>query len=163
MKKVLGIMTTVIITTILLTGVAYANDWLNFDSEEKADQTQDNIDELMEIAIEFKEGKISADDAVADLSDKLLKSQAEIEDLKEQIKNNTGDKEKIQKLNAEIVTLKDKITGLNDKIRNLEENQGNNKVLKEERDHYKKELERANKATNKTLEKSEKALEKVKK
>ncbi len=137
MKKLLTIMTTVILTIGLFGTIAYANDWLNFDSEDKADQTEDNIEELMEIALEYKEGKISADDAVASLSDKLLKSQ------------------------AEIVNLKDKITRLDDEIRLLKE-QLKNADNSEQVKHLEKELKKANKATNNTFDRSEKALKKVK-
>lgn len=95
-------MTTVILTIGLFGTIAYANDWLNFDSEDKADQTEDNIEELMEIAIEFKEGKISADDAVANLSKSLNDKIAEIEHLEEQLKNQSNDKDELKHYKKEL-------------------------------------------------------------
>lgn len=109
MKKLLTITITTVLTALLLTGVAYANDWLSFDSESKADKTEENIEELLEIALNYKEGKISADDAVADLSDKLMKATAknddlkqEIKDLKAEIENNKGDKKYTEHLEKEL-------------------------------------------------------------
>ena len=131
MKKILLTVTGFIAVAMLFSGVGYAAaTWLNFEGEEDIQQSEDNIDKILDILKEVSEGKITAENAIPalekrikDLEDMdpsgLAKLNKELREKNEQLKTDNGilstdlaskdtqlrkQSETIEKLNADLTS-----------------------------------------------------------
>ena len=98
MKKLIIGFTSVMATVILFTGGIFASQWLSFTGGDSIDQANNDVEEIMEILRDTYEGKISAEQALADLEELnppgLVK---QIKELKEEI-------EQLKQANAVLTT-----------------------------------------------------------
>ena len=92
MKKLLIGFTSVMVAVILFTGGIFASQWLSFTGGDTLDQANNDVEEIMEILRDTYEGKISAEQALADLEELnppgLVK---QIKELKEEIEQHKQD------------------------------------------------------------------------
>lgn len=92
MKKMLIGFTSVMAAVILFTGGIFASQWLSFTGGDSLDQANNDVEEIMEILRDTYEGKISAEQALADLEELnppgLVK---QIKELKEEIEQHKQD------------------------------------------------------------------------
>ena len=92
MKKLLIGFTSVMVAVILFTGGIFASQWLSFTGGDSLDQANIDVEEIMEILRDTYEGKISAEQALADLEELnppgLVK---QIKELKEEIEQHKQD------------------------------------------------------------------------
>ena len=111
MKKLIIGFTSVMVAVILFTGGIFASQWLSFTGGDTLDQANNDVEEIMEILRDTYEGKISAEQALADLEELnppgLVK---QIKELKEEI-------EQLKQANAVLTT---DLAQANDYISHLE-------------------------------------------
>lgn len=186
MKKALTVLTGIIIALALFAGGVYASQWLNFTGDEQLEQSENNVDEIMEILRNVHDGKMSAEQAVGELQQRV----DELEDMNPSglAKQNKELKQQNEQLKNEKASL---VTQLEQKQREIQEkiDEGNRKVAEkqkeldqvaQERDghkqradelqrqinenadyvaHLEAELTRANEAVNEHSNKTQKAVE----
>lgn len=105
MKKLLAtIALIVLLSSTFATGVYASNNWLNFEGEDKAETTQDNIEEILNILENVHDGKISAEDALKDirkkekeLKDKIAKSENDLKNAESTKKENEDELKHLRK------------------------------------------------------------------
>jgi len=78
----------------------YANEqgWLNFTGDDEIKQPQTNVNEIMDILRQVNEGKITAEEGVAQLTSEVNSLEGQVGSLEGQVEH-TGTKNKIKKCN----------------------------------------------------------------
>lgn len=89
MKRILIGITTFIGALLIFTGGVYASQWLNFTGDEQITQSDDHLDEIMDILRQVNDDKLTAEDALAELEAMnppgLVEKIKELEDLVAQL------------------------------------------------------------------------------
>lgn len=142
MKKLLKISIIAIAGLLLFaTGAFAANQgWLNFTGDEQVQQSNSNVNEIMEILRNVHKGKLDAEQALAEL----------------EVLNPKGLVKKIKALEEEKANLQAKIVELEEALANAPEDQAD--YVK----HLEKELNRANRLVEQLKSETDKALEEAK-
>ena len=121
MKRILIGITTFIGALLIFTGGVYASQWLNFTGDEQITQSDDHLDEIMDILRQVNDDKLTAEDALAELEAMnppgLVKQIKELEDLVAQLEGT------IELRDNEIVGLEEALSNAGDPeyISHLEE------------------------------------------
>lgn len=130
-KVLTGIVAGIILAVTLVTAGAYANEkgWFNFTGKEQATESESHIEEIMQILRDTHDGKISAENALAELESLnpqgLAKKNKDLRDQVEQLKTD----------NAQLVTdLNAKQTEVNNKQTEIDEKNAAYDQLQKERD-----------------------------
>ena len=66
-KLTVGLTISLVIALSFVAGVFAAENWLNFEGEQQAEDTKDNIESIMDIMDNLNDGKISAESAKKEL------------------------------------------------------------------------------------------------
>ena len=142
MKNLFKITLGVIAGFLLFATGAYASNqgWLNFTGDNQIEQSNSNVNEIMEILRNVHKGKLDAEEALAEL---------------EQL-NPKGLVKKIKSLEEEKSNLQAKIVELEEALSNAPEDQ--TEYIK----HLEKELSRANQLVEQLKSETDKALEEAK-
>lgn len=142
MKKLFKVSFGVIAGLLLFATGAYASNqgWLNFTGDEQVQESESNVNEIMEILRNVHKGKLDAEEALAEL---------------EQL-NPKGLVKKIKSLEEEKANLQIKIVELEEALANAPEDQ--TEYVK----HLEKELNRANQLVEQLKSETDKALEEAK-
>ena len=142
MKKLTKISIGVIAGLLLFaTGAFAANQgWLSFTGDAQVQQSESNVNEIMEILRNVHKGKLDAEQALAEL---------------EQL-NPKGLVKKIKSLEEEKANLQAKVAELEETLANAPEDQ--TEYIK----HLEKELQRANQLVEQLKSETDKALEEAK-
>lgn len=111
MKKLLIGFTSVMVAVILFTGGIFASQWISFTGGDSIDQANNDVEEIMEILRDTYEGKISAEQALADLEE--LNPPGLVKQIKEL-------KEEIEQLKQDNAVLTTDLAQANDYISHLE-------------------------------------------
>ena len=111
MKKLLIGFTSVIVAVILFTGGIFASQWLSFTGGDSIEQANNDVEEIMEILRDTYEGKISAEQALAELEE--LNPPGLVKQIKEL-------KEEIEQLKQDNAVLTTDLAQANDYIKHLE-------------------------------------------
>ena len=111
MKKLLIGITSVIVAVILFAGGVFASQWLSFTGGDSIEQANNDVEEIMEILRDTYEGKISAEQALADLEE--LNPPGLVKQIKEL-------KEEIEQLKQDNAILTTDLAQANDYISHLE-------------------------------------------
>ena len=174
MKKLLLTLTGIIAAAFIFAGGVFASQWLSFTGDNTIQQSQNDVDEIMQILRDVNQDKLSAEDALSKLQElnpeQLVK---EIDQLKTELANKRQELENKQK------ELADKDSQIQEKIeegnRKVAEKQAELDGIAKERDalqqqinenneyvkHLEQELTRANEKAqaigNKTTEAVEEA------
>src|SRR5699024_1904982 len=174
MKKLLLTLTGIIAAAFIFAGGVFASQWLSFTGDNTIQQSQNDLDEIMQILRDVNQDKLSAEDAVAKLEElneeQLVK---EIEKRKTELAN------KRQEIETKQKEIADKDSQIQEKIeegnRKVAEKQAELDGIAKERDalqqqvnendqyvkHLEQELTRANEKAqaigNKTTESVEEA------
>ena len=131
MKKLLLSIGAIAFTLTLLAGGIYAYQYLTFTGDEQIQQSDNNVEEIMQILRDTHSGKLSAESALAELEELnpkgLAKLNKELREQVEQLKNN----------NAQLTT------DLNAKQKEIEEKNIAYDNLQQERDTIATQLDQA--------------------
>lgn len=111
MKKLFIGFTSVFVAVILFAGGIFASQWLTFTGGESIDQADDDVEEIMEILRDTYEGKINAEQALADLE--ALNPPGLVKQIKEL-------KEEIEQLKQDNAVLTTDLAQANDYITHIE-------------------------------------------
>lgn len=160
MKKI--VLSLVVVVGLLLSaGVGYAaGQWLNFTGDNAVEESKSDIDEIMSILEEVHAGKVSAEEALAELEalnppGLVKKIKALEEENGKLVKENTD----LKASNSNYVNT---IAGLESRIAQLEEDLANAPEDQSEYvAHLEAELQRANEAVEKLSGKTKSAVEKA--
>src|SRR5699024_2308357 len=122
MKKLLLTLTGIIAAAFIFAGGVFASQWLSFTGDNTIQQSQNDVDEIMQILRDVNQDKLSAEDALAKLQE-LNPEQLveEIEQLKTELANKRQELENKQK------ELADKDSQIQEKIE-----EGNRKVAEKQ-------------------------------
>ena len=113
MKKVLITVTGFIVVAMLFTGVGYASaTWLNFTGDKQVEQSESDVDEIMQILRDTHDGKLDAEKAYAELEamnpkglvEKIKQLEKDLDDRDEIIANHVSEAEELKQLNAQLTT-----------------------------------------------------------
>ena len=113
MKKVLLTVTGFIVVAMLFTSVGYAAaTWLNFEGDGQIKKSESDVNEIMQILRDTHEGKLSAEQALAELEamnpkglvDKIKKLEKDLGDKDKIIANHVSEAEELKQLNAQLTT-----------------------------------------------------------
>ena len=109
MKKILIGLGSIALALAIFAGGAYAANqgWLNFTGDDDIEQSQTNVDEIMEILRNVNDGKITAEDAVVKLEARVQ----ELEDM-----NPSGLAKQNKELRERVAQLEDDIAAKNQEI-----------------------------------------------
>lgn len=142
MKNLFKVSIGVIAGLLLFATGAYASNqgWLNFTGDEQVQQSENNVNEIMEILRNVHKGKLNAEQALAEL----------------EALNPKGLVKKIKALEEEKANLQAKIVKLEGALANAPEDQS------EYVTHLEKELGRANQLVEQLKSETDKALEEAK-
>ena len=143
-KITLGIIAGLLLFT---TGAFAANQgWLNFTGDNQIEQSESNVNEIMEILRNVHKGKLDAEEALAELE------QLDPKGLQKELEKAYKDYEKL----AEQYT---KLARTNENLKaQLKELEDNTEYIK----HLEKELQRANQLVEQLKAETDKALEEAK-
>lgn len=178
MKKLIIVLTGLVLSAILFAGGMFAAQWLSFTGDDQAVDSNNDVDQIMQILRDTHEGKISAENALAELEELnpagLAKNNKELREENEQLKNNNAQlstdlnaKQKeidekntaYDQLQQERDSLQSTIDDLNNQIAALNEsNNGNTEYIA----HLEAELQRANETMTGLNNKTGAALEEAK-
>lgn len=137
-KVLTGIFAGVIATVVLVTAGAYANEkgWFNFTGQERAEESESHIDEIMQILRDTHDGKISAENALVELEALnpagLAKQNKELRNQVEKLK--TDNAQLVTDLNAKQKEVNNKQTEIEQKQQEIKEKNQAYDQLQQERD-----------------------------
>ena len=165
MKKI--VLSLVVVVGLLLSaGVGYAaGQWLSFTGDEQVQQSDSDVDEIMNILREVHAGKVSAEEALAELEalnpkGLVKKIKALEEENSKLVRENTDLAKKNTDLRASNSNYVNTIAGLESRIAQLEEDLANAPEDQSEYvAHLEAELQRANEAVEKLSGKTKSAVE----
>src|SRR5699024_1450190 len=167
-----GALSVIILLTLVFGAGVYASQWLSFTGDNQIEQSENDVDEIMQILRDVNQDKLSAEDALAKLQE-LNPEQLveEIEQLKTELANKRQELENKQK------ELADKDSQIQEKIeegnRKVAEKQAELDGIAKERDalqqqvnensnyvaHLEQELQRANEKVQEHSELTQSAVE----
>lgn len=133
MKKLTLTIASLIAAAFIFAGGVYAAQWLSFTGDEQIEQSDNNVDEIMQILRNVNEGKITAEEANAQLEARI----SELEDM-----NPSGLAKQNKELREQISALEEQIAGHDEYVTHLEE-----------------ELQRANESVQSHSDKTQQAVE----
>lgn len=148
MKKLFKISLIAIAGLLLFaTGALAANQgWLNFTGDEQVQQSENNVNEIMEILRNVHKGKLDAEEALAEL-EKL-----DPKGLQKELEKAYKDYEKLAEQHTKLARENEKLKA------QLKELEDNAEYIK----HLEKELTRANQLVEQLKSETDKALEEAK-
>lgn len=151
-----------IAAVIIFTGGVYASQWLSFTGDEQMQQSDNNVEEIMQILRDTHSGKLSAESALAELEElnpkglaKLNKEQREkIEQLNNEIDNKNAAYDELQRERDEIAVVRDNAIAERDNLQAEYDTLNNGYTAIQEEltqaneyiEHLEAELSRANEA-----------------
>ena len=143
MKKKFKISTSILACVLLLSLVfgacVYASQWLNFTGDNKIEQSENDVDEIMQILRDVNSDKLTAEQALAELQDLnpagLAKQNKEMREQIEQLKTNIGVIETELAYQQQLVQ---------DKQSEIDEKNTAYDLLQQERDRLQAELDNYN-------------------
>lgn len=193
LKWVSGILGAVLALSLVFGAGVYASQWLYFTGDEQIQQSDNNVEEIMQILRDTHSGKLSAESALAELEELnpkgLAKLNKELREEIEQLKNdkailstdlNAKQKEieekntaydKLQKERDAIATARDNAIADRDNLQAQYNTLNNNYTrvqteltqANEEIEHLRGELERANEAVANHAQNTNAAVEEARK
>ena len=112
MKKLLVVLSSVVVAVALFTVVAYGSDWLNFNGKDQLNQSAADVDEILSILEQVHTDKMTTEDALEELRDMdphgLLEENGElketVESLEADVSALTKDKERLTQDKANLTT-----------------------------------------------------------
>src|SRR5699024_4195046 len=121
-KVLVSVLAGLIVVSLVFGAGVYASQWLNFTGDKQIEQSESDVDEIMQILRDVNQDKLSAEDALAKLQE-LNPEQLveEIEQLKTELANKRQELENKQK------ELADKDSQIQEKIE-----EGNRKVAEKQ-------------------------------
>ncbi|MDN6193657.1 MAG: hypothetical protein L0I88_01310 [Alkalibacterium sp.] len=119
MKKLTLTIASLIAAALIFTGGVYASQWLNFTGDEQIEQSDSNVEEIMQILRNVNEGKITAEEANAQLEDRI----AELEDMNPSglAKQNKELREQVKQLEAQVGESSEYVTHLEEELQRANE------------------------------------------
>ena len=160
MKKILTMLTGLIVAAVLFGAGIYASSWINFEGDSQIEESTEDVDEILNILQRVHEGKITAEEAVEQLEERVQELEdmnpsglaKQNKELREQVKGLESDLNQAlidlgiantnnASLQGQIDELNNTITSLNAQIDTLEQQLTSSD---EYVSHLEKELERAN-------------------
>ena len=148
MRKLFKVLLVVVAGLLLFTGGAFAANqgWLNFTGDEQVQQSESNVNEIMEILRNVHKGKLDAEQALAELEKLDPKGlQKELEKIQKDYEKLAEQYTKLARTNENLKT----------QLKELEDNA-------EYVNHLEKELQRANQLVEQLKSETDKALEEAK-
>lgn len=104
MNKILLGLGSIALALAIFTGGVYASQWLNFTGDEQIAQSDDHLDEIMDILRQVNDGKISAEEGLETANKRI----AELEDM-----NPSGLAKQNKELREQVAQLEDDIAAKN--------------------------------------------------
>lgn len=189
MKKIklpVAIIGGLLLLSLVFGAGVYASQWLNFTGDEQIEQSENDVDEIMQILRDVNTDKLTAEQALAELQELnpsgLAKQNQELREQIEQLEN-TNDQLATQ-LEQKQAEIEQKIAEIQEKIdegnRKVAEKQAELDIVAQERDtnkqradqlqqqidensnyvaHLEQELQRANEKVQSVSNKTTKAVE----
>lgn len=111
MKKLTLTIASLIAAVLIFTGGVYASQWLIFTGDEQIEQSDSNVEEIMQILRNVNEGKITAEEANAQLEARI----SELEDM-----NPSGLAKQNKELRQQVADLEAQVGEHNEYVEHLE-------------------------------------------
>lgn len=142
-----GALSVIILLTLVFGAGVYASQWLSFTGDNQIEQSESDVDEIMQILRNVNDGKITAEDAVVKLEARVQ----ELEDMNPSglAKQNKELREKVDNLESMIALRDHTIEGLEADVADLKEQLAN---APEDQTEYVKHLEEQLQIANEAVE-----------